>query len=350
MLLNKLACIVIVPCYNAANTVARAIFSVKRMYPSWVIVAIDDFSTDNTRDQLQNMRNKGVIEEVISHRQRLGISAARNAGIDWAKNRDSQYLLFLDADDHLLEVPDTGELGILGDLILFESVEARDSYLDVDEYKNHMIKINKLSKKGVKDILLKYAYTPNRMPEFTTSWAKLFKTDLIYRYKLQFNENMHTFEDLDFNFRFLQFADEVGFVNKQIYVHTIPEIRRNSATYGGDYPLGNMFSFLWAVRSLKRLINSRFDGIYVNYKHLIACYFSISSIRLASRIDSFESFLHCFYFFKKRINKPMIQDCFSQYDYRGAGGRFLLVKLIQFRMILFFTMYICWVNLAYKQR
>ncbi len=153
MLLNKLACIVIVPCYNAANTVARAIFSVKRMYPSWVIVAIDDFSTDNTRDQLQNMRNKGLIEEVISHTRRLGISAARNAGIDWAKNRDSQYLLFLDADDHLLEVPDTSELGILGDLILFESVEARDSYLDLDEYKNHMIKINKLSKKGVKNIL-----------------------------------------------------------------------------------------------------------------------------------------------------------------------------------------------------
>jgi GT2 family glycosyltransferase len=84
---------VIIPAYNSAETLARAVESVfAQSWPADEIIVIDDGSTDET---LQVARGFGDQVRVI-HQSNAGVSMARNRGADAATG---DWLAFLDADD-----------------------------------------------------------------------------------------------------------------------------------------------------------------------------------------------------------------------------------------------------------
>ena len=84
---------VILPAYNAAATLARAIESVlEQSWPAHEIIVVDDGSTDHSASVAQ-----GFGAAVTLLRQpNAGVSAARNAG---ARAASGDWLAFLDADD-----------------------------------------------------------------------------------------------------------------------------------------------------------------------------------------------------------------------------------------------------------
>ena len=84
---------VIIPAYNSAATLARAVESVfAQSWPADEIIVIDDGSTDAT---LQVARGFGDHVRVI-HQSNAGVSVARNRGAEAATG---DWLAFLDADD-----------------------------------------------------------------------------------------------------------------------------------------------------------------------------------------------------------------------------------------------------------
>lgn len=84
---------VIIPAYNSATTLARAVESVlAQSWPAYEIIVIDDGSTDNT---LQVAHHFGDRIKVI-HQANAGVSMARNRGVAAATG---DWLAFLDADD-----------------------------------------------------------------------------------------------------------------------------------------------------------------------------------------------------------------------------------------------------------
>lgn len=86
-------CSVIIPAYNRAQFVTKAIDSVLRQtYTDYEIIVVDDGSTDNTREVLENY---GDAVRIV-YQENAGVSAARNAGIRKAKGR---WIAFLDSDD-----------------------------------------------------------------------------------------------------------------------------------------------------------------------------------------------------------------------------------------------------------
>ena len=98
---------VIIPAYNSATTLARALESVfAQSWPAYEIIVIDDGSTDNT---LQVAHQFGARIKVI-HQANAGVSMARNRGVDAATG---DWLAFLDADDWFY--PD--RLGLHGEWI-----------------------------------------------------------------------------------------------------------------------------------------------------------------------------------------------------------------------------------------
>ena len=84
---------VVIPAYNSAATLARAIESVRaQSWPAHEIIVVDDGSTDATADVARQFG-----EDVRLIRQpNSGVSAARNAG---AAAASGDWLAFLDADD-----------------------------------------------------------------------------------------------------------------------------------------------------------------------------------------------------------------------------------------------------------
>ncbi len=86
---------VVIPAYNAAETLERAIVSVLRQtYEPLQIVVVDDASDDATLTAARSFKSQGV--ESVRLPRRLGAAAARNHGISLCQG---EYIAFLDADD-----------------------------------------------------------------------------------------------------------------------------------------------------------------------------------------------------------------------------------------------------------
>lgn len=84
---------VIIPTYNAGQTICQAIDSVLRQtYTDYEIVVVDDGSTDDTKARLERYGN--AIRYIYQENKER--SAARNNGIRHARG---EYIAFLDADD-----------------------------------------------------------------------------------------------------------------------------------------------------------------------------------------------------------------------------------------------------------
>ena len=89
---------VVVPCYQAGKTIARAFDSIIRQsLQVSEIILINDGSSDNTLKILHELASKyKPLVSIISFTSNLGVSSARNAG--W-ENASFDYIAFLDADD-----------------------------------------------------------------------------------------------------------------------------------------------------------------------------------------------------------------------------------------------------------
>lgn len=85
---------IIIPLYNKEKQIAQTLQSVfKQTYQSFEIIIIDDGSTDNSVEEVKKIADTRIR---IIHQENAGVSAARNRGIEEAKN---ELIAFLDADD-----------------------------------------------------------------------------------------------------------------------------------------------------------------------------------------------------------------------------------------------------------
>jgi glycosyltransferase involved in cell wall biosynthesis/peptidoglycan/xylan/chitin deacetylase (PgdA/CDA1 family) len=87
---------IIIPAYNAANTIIETLESVlTQTSPNWEVIIVDDGSVDETMTIANRFIEKdGRIRALTQSNQ--GVSVARNTGISHA---NFEWLLFLDADD-----------------------------------------------------------------------------------------------------------------------------------------------------------------------------------------------------------------------------------------------------------
>ena len=91
---------VIVPVYNVDPYLARCIDSIlDQTFTNFELILVDDGSTDKSGEICNEYVTQDGRIHVI-HQENGGLSAARNAGIDWIfKNSDSEWLTFIDSDD-----------------------------------------------------------------------------------------------------------------------------------------------------------------------------------------------------------------------------------------------------------
>jgi glycosyltransferase involved in cell wall biosynthesis len=86
---------VVIPAYNHASFLPESIESVlAQTHPHYDIIVVDDGSTDNTADVVRRYADVRYVKQ-----RNHGLAAARNRGFQESRG---DYLVFLDADDHLL--------------------------------------------------------------------------------------------------------------------------------------------------------------------------------------------------------------------------------------------------------
>lgn len=88
---------IITPCYNSSMFISQTIESVlAQTYQAWEMIIVDDCSSDDTRDIIEEYIEKENRVKLIKLKKNSGPSAARNKAIEEAKGR---YIAFLDSDD-----------------------------------------------------------------------------------------------------------------------------------------------------------------------------------------------------------------------------------------------------------
>ncbi|GKU76373.1 hypothetical protein L3i20_v207700 [Paenibacillus sp. L3-i20] len=101
---------IVMPAYNRAGVIRSAIESIIRQtYTNWELIVVDDQSTDNTREVIEEIaKDDNRVHYIVNNRSK-GPGGARNSGMLHAKG---EYLSFLDSDDewydcHLQDSIDT---------------------------------------------------------------------------------------------------------------------------------------------------------------------------------------------------------------------------------------------------
>jgi hypothetical protein len=87
---------IVMPTYNRADTIPRAIASIQaQTYADWELVVVDDGSTDDTESRISGLDRRLR----ILRQENQGVTAARNAGLSAVKG---DLVAFLDSDDEWL--------------------------------------------------------------------------------------------------------------------------------------------------------------------------------------------------------------------------------------------------------
>lgn len=170
---------VIIPAYNRAATLERAIKSVLyQTFSPFELIVVDDGSTDQTRQVVESFS-----QVTYFYQENKGVSAARNRG---AEKASGDWLFFLDSDDELLPNAiekfskainlDSGKKVFRSGLILHQGLNETPLYLSKNKYigqipGSFVIRRNFFLELGGYDIQLKFA--ENTELFFRIEWLKV---------------------------------------------------------------------------------------------------------------------------------------------------------------------------------
>lgn len=94
---------IVIPIYNVAPYIERCLISVMHQtYPNIEIILVNDCTPDNSMEIVQRVignSSKRHDVKICNHKVNLGLSAARNTGIQYSTG---EYIFFLDSDDDIV--------------------------------------------------------------------------------------------------------------------------------------------------------------------------------------------------------------------------------------------------------
>lgn len=242
---------VIIPVYNAASTILRAVDSILlQEYEPIEVILVDDGSSDGSGALCDELAGRDPRIKVI-HKTNEGVSSARNVGLEHASG---EYVMFLDADDAIRY----GTLASMyrrgSDMILagFAKVDGRsivESYSPAGEmdYRDN----NEIAAFIDKTITRKHSYLLN------SACFKLFRTELIRKHDLKFDEQLRYGEDKMFVFSFLCIAENVRTVPEIVYDYIL-QAGSLSCDLVSDNHLSQIFLLLERYKKVLYKLGSRF--------------------------------------------------------------------------------------------
>lgn len=217
---------VVIPVYNAERYLSRCLDSILAQKGDFEIIAVNDGSTDKSLQILQDYAKKHSNIRIIDQKNQ-GISAARNAGLNAAKNK---YVTFVDNDDWL--EPDAFSLVIKKirqdkpDILLgnFYDVYDREWVRQVrgEEAAKTVSEESKFPKMNMHKLAL---FSPFNAKEahsdlyYSGTWVvhSFFLKEFIEKHKLQFPLGKDIMEDLIFMYRAYAYNPRISILLEPIY-------------------------------------------------------------------------------------------------------------------------------------
>lgn len=174
------------PCYNSEKYVSKAIESIlEQTYCNFELLIVDDSSTDNTMQKIQEYTKKDFRVKVLKNEFEKGVSGAMNTAIKQAKGK---YFTRMDSDD----------------ISVLERIEKQYKFLEENmQFGVCSVNISMMDEFG--NLYNEAVYPDSKIPhEWTFLWTNpipnapcMYRTNIIKDNKIAFS-NLKTAEDYEF--------------------------------------------------------------------------------------------------------------------------------------------------------
>lgn len=204
---------IIVPVYNVEKYISECITSlIEQTYENIEIIIINDGSTDKSKEICQELKEKD--ERIIFiTKHNSGVSDTRNIGIS---KSTGDYIVFVDSDDyidkHYIEEMVKGmkeeefiDMAVCNYVELYKNVLLHGS----SNLTDNLIITNK---EAINDI-----YKLKSFGGYL--WNKIFKNDIIRKYNIRFNKEIHMCEDMLFLLTYLSECNHIKRIPKELYFY-----------------------------------------------------------------------------------------------------------------------------------
>ena len=212
---------VIVPVYNAAEALPRAIASLQNQtLADLEIILVNDGSTDNSPEICQRVAEKDVRIRVFSQ-PNSGVSVARNTGL---AHSTGEFIGFLDSDDiakpEMIATLVKRMLDTNADMVMggYEKVNGERVTSTVTLPYEGI-----LTGKDVAVVSWSMAfwggYRNHRRLHtlYGSTWPNLYRAKIIRKFPIEYPVGVTIGEDLLFNLQYLKVCNSVAFVNQSLY-------------------------------------------------------------------------------------------------------------------------------------
>jgi len=246
---------VIVPVYNAENTIEQCVNSIiKQTYLNLEIILVNDGSKDKSIEICQKLQKEDN-RIIVIDKENEGVSKTRNKGIDIAQG---EYITFVDSDDYI-------ENNMIE--ILYNNIQNYD--LCTCNY--YAIKNNK---KTIKSNIESYTIEEGQVNEYIEKMQKemlfynpvnkIFKAKIIKENNIRFEHNIHVGEDYLFNIEYLKYVKKAKYISQPLYNYIIQNGTLSQKYIERFIPLE-----MKIVRNVKEIYEERaFDMTYIYNQYM----------------------------------------------------------------------------------
>lgn len=291
---------IIVPVYNCEKYLDTCIKSLLRQtYKNIEIILVDDGSADKSPlicDIYAGLDNRVK----VLHQINLGVSAARNSGINLSRG---EFLTFVDSDDYISETYCEKmfvQIDDSTDLVIGRTIAVNNGrYID-DGYKGG--DVDTFNTSVEKNILYRSIFVDNplinKYPHISTCSAKLFRKKTLIENAILYNTELKIYEDAIFNTQAINASRVVKLIGEKIYFY-----RFNSLSGS------NCFDFSILDQYDKIYDYFKYFGNDISYSYTEYCnYFAIKNLNTI--LLNFFRFTHNRREFKKLLKEIRKRDVY----------------------------------------
>lgn len=203
---------IIIPCYNSQEYLAECLNSViNQTYPFWEALCVDDGSTDETSEILEEFARRETRIKVF-HQKNSGVSVARNNALSHCKG---DFFCFVDSDDMIASNYLKKLLQIISPTVDLALCDFSRTMMNSDE---SVVENEKMTSSDfINRIICNKIFRPQIC-------CMLFRTSLMKKEKLFFWKGCARGEDREFFMKYIVNAREIMYVKSTLYYYRVNDL------------------------------------------------------------------------------------------------------------------------------
>lgn len=306
---------IIIPVYNSEMYLAKCIESVCEIKDEETeILLVDDGSSDRSGQICDYYAHRDKRIRVF-HQENKGVSVARNLGILQARG---EWICFVDSDDWLSEHFEQQVIKKIRedvDIVYFGALQTVQENVketvdpEQDVLENEQITALRLGLLNMDN--KQFQQIKNGKFIYTVPWGKLYKKELLEKYKIFFDENLVWGEDIVFLFEILKYTKRVQTISQRGYFY-----RENDSSISRSYNKDAVIFYLKMMESLEKRMNIVEDDerIWNNFYLCIIRQFLFTSQRSIFHIDNLISKQEVWKQLREVRKMPLMETAFQRAD------------------------------------